>query len=658
MINLENNDDTVSVLSASHPLTKGFTEHWEDSIGNVSNPKLEESWDQMFKIFDECIRLNESNESKRLILPMITGTGKTQGAIHACKNLPPETYALIVTTRTEEADRIAAAIGPTACSYHSRKKLESVLVKKVDNLKDTMKFNTLVVTHEMFKNALEDPSGKMQYMLHCNKKQRDLVIIDEQILMYKEHIVELDDLINIRSLFQKLILMPEHAGDAELSKNMITLDKHINELAAIRDNESNAITYIRNTSLQMPIMKLSEIHKENKLESMVSILEKGKIQINSILTGIDDSDKDQILKAKFLEIFKNIVIYGHQWVYANKKGTSVSYNSASELGLHKTVVILDATARENALYDINSEYKDHYHVYPQIESRSFSNLTINLISTHTGKLTIMAMKHDYAENLSKEILAVTTATDRIMVVGHKAFLPELAGYLPEDRMITTTNWGNITGSNEYKDTNVQFIFGLNHKPKSAHLTARSIARINIQKARGTTHPFGDNEKLENEQLKMIEHSDIIQETIQAIMRTQARKVVDADGNCDPTVVYLTVDDKIKSAMEAALKRYFPNLTLNDYTPTTRGLFDKIVEPTRGNQIINLLGSSLKSVSEHITFKELKKLLGFTPRQFNDAIKTDKFKADILTLGYRIYTHEKQKGSKGRLVSNKYFKKIS
>jgi len=114
---MESNEEKS--LHPKYTLTETFKEKWETEFGNVSSASLEELWNQEFSIFDQCINDNIDCKSNIYVLPMITGSGKTQGMIHMCQNLPDNTYALIATNRTADADEIAYRIGKTACSFHS-----------------------------------------------------------------------------------------------------------------------------------------------------------------------------------------------------------------------------------------------------------------------------------------------------------------------------------------------------------------------------------------------------------------------------------------------------------------------------------------------------------------------------------------------------------
>lgn len=653
--------------SINHPLTDSFKERWEKEFRLSSNPELEESWNQMNSVFDKCIDDNRKGKYDTHVLPMLTGSGKTQGAIHKCKNLPDETFAIIVTYRTADADEIACAIGDTACSYHMEDIDDRLkgLVNKVDDVKDTLNYDTVVITHSMLKKILEypvnDPKKRKEFLFHRKGGyQRDLVIIDEQIDLYNKHEVDLDKLKAISQLFERLTKEEsEYSSDSELKKNLKVLNQEIENLSGI----SESFTPIEGRPTGEPVSFKDIGYEEDRaFDRMIAILEKEKVHINKYLTGLDKKvDKDNekqveeledTLEYKYIKTLEDLMEAKRQWHYVQKSGDKISLHSADELILQKTAVILDATASENHLYQVNDKHKEHLHVYEQIKSRSFKNLTINVITANTGKTGILNEKKTLAEELSKEISDITTPTDKIMVVSFKDFNPTLTTYLPTDRNVVTANWGNVTGSNAYKDTNVQFIYGLPRKPHSVYHTGQAMARMDIQ-----SPLYSKAKPLEGKGVEFLQISDtdLVQDVIQAIMRTQARKAIDSDGNCDPTTVYITLDSNIKTVMVDALQRYLPGVKINDYKP--KKLSGKI-KPRIADGIFHILKTRLKIEGEDISFEEVREQLELETRQLNDVTRKSSFISELELLGYEIYVPPNQKDKQGRTLKRgkKYFLK--
>ena len=46
----------------------------------------------------------------------------------------------------------------------------------------------------------------------------------------------------------------------------------------------------------------------------------------------------------------------------------------------------------------------------------------------------------------------------------------------KDRTIKIDYWGNLTGTNKYKDCNRVFLYGINHKPTYVHHNVHTVAK--------------------------------------------------------------------------------------------------------------------------------------------------------------------------------------
>lgn len=633
--------------TTTNSITDDFVAYWESTLGNKSNVKLVESWNQMFNVFDSCIKFNKKGKVYHLILPLITGSGKTKGAAFYCKSLPGDVAALFITNRIEEADFIAEDIGATACSFHSSELTEGVSANKIDTLKETLKYQVVVITHEQYKRVLRDPLEEKQLLLYAKGKERNLIIVDEQINLHDNYIVELQMLESIVDYITKVRNLSKYATNELLEYELNALQ---DEIIKLRSFSESATQVQQKNITKLSVQQQIHYNKINKFEATASTLNDRKISITELLTGVKNTAFDKELSAKYKKTLEDLTICLTRDAYYYKQGSQVSLNSFYEHHTHKSLVVLDATAPENDFYRISSIYKEHIILYPQIKSRNFANLTINVIPMKTGKSTYLNDKDKYAEMFAKEVDEHTNPSDNVMVVTHKSFVPTIESYIDQDNVVVA-NWKGITGSNEYRDANIQFIFGLSRKPDNINLNSLAVARRNMIRPNFTVNPYEQNDTTKKELLQ-IKNTDIIQEVIQAIMRTQARKVIDIDGNCDTTIVYITLDETIRAEMESALKRYLPNVIIKEHIPKTRAILGKVYNPSRRALIISKLKQLFLSVD--IVDKEtLREQCGLSKKEFTDVIKTPSFKNDLKALNY-----ERQKsyelGSQGRKIQKEYF----
>lgn len=490
------NDDIV--------LSNSFKTRWETKLGNVSNLKLDQNWKQNFNAFANVVTRNQNNEEPiKIICPSPTGSGKSQQIIHKAIDLyNTDVSSLIVVLRTKDADELAEQIQELTSPdyvavYHSNE-----VTKPVVKTKDAQ---CLIVTHSMF----------LKYPNLADKK--DLVVIDEAINCIQNINITKRDLELMLKVFNnKGITNETTTAIAGIASALDAIDKEH------KNNTQHQLFGDDGFEHKIP-------EPTSEMFDALGELTLDFIKLQTGRTGIDL--QNSAIRNSLLKILDTLPILFDNWCYVSKSNGLVSLNSALEIIPNKSVVIMDATATVNSLYKLYSRYKKNLIVLPKIDCRDYSNVSLHSTNKcNTGKSSITQDKQ-YLKNFVKTVEDNTTDDDAVLVVTFKDIKNELQSYFDTSK-VKVENWGNLTGTNQYSYCNKIFLFGLNHKPKEVIINQHTLSK-------GANVSFLDNETNKQE-IDELTVSDLSAEVIQAINRIRCRKTIDADGNCEPCDVYLTL----------------------------------------------------------------------------------------------------------------------
>ena len=100
----------------------------------------------------------------------------------------------------------------------------------------------------------------------------------------------------------------------------------------------------------------------------------------------------------------------------------------------------------------------------------------------------------------------------------------------------TGHWGKVDGSNEWKDCNTAVIFGLPYRPDtwSANVFMACQGPQETEWLRGEERSFNGHVDIR----QSLKTGQMIVDIVQAINRVQCRKVIDDQGNCPETDIYM------------------------------------------------------------------------------------------------------------------------
>lgn len=538
---------------------EAMEKHWEQRLGNVSSHALRQTWRQIGRVFNEHIANHDNPFYAKNwnVLQPKTGTGKTQGTIVYCSllsRLPDDEHpgVLIVTRRIKDADHIKDQINllagrEVAVAHHSDSKTK---------LSDIAAYPVVVITHRFYEIALDQLGqgasieATWPYLHRWENGERKLIVIDECIdIVEQSHG-------SLMGLKQTLAAVTPEIEDrfpdqVKALEYLIGLLKEVDQKKRKNGCEKEAM--VSHSSLMANPPDFSEFRKE-----MWSQVRYDWVTLRR--TDLKERDK---LRKRHEARLKSVNAILRSWAYYAKHSTEPTLNTARLLVPEdvKGAVILDATASSNVLLDI---WKDARIETPYQNVRTYHNVALNFSKGHKVGKNFMTRK---SAQVCKELIADLnrrfSENDDVLIVTQKDVEPVLMTYETKFNM-KTAHWGLIDGSNEWKNCNKVVVFGLPFRPDtwSANLFMafqgpRSTAWLQSEGKR----PHGRHVDIRQSLME----GAIIADVIQAINRVRCRKVIDEQGNCEPTSIWILLPkDRISERLLDGISRDMPGIRLCEW----------------------------------------------------------------------------------------------
>ncbi len=529
-----------------------FVERMENrwiEMGNISSPALKSVWWQIAEAFNLNISSHGIQEMGRrwIVLQPPTGTGKTQGAVvyaSMLSELPEAEHpgVLIVTRLITDADLIAEEINTlsgreVAVAFHSGSDTR---------ISELGAWPVLVITHRAYELALDylGQAGTIRQtwpFFHdwgsrasefCDRR-RKLVIIDEALDIVEQSEAGLD------GLRQTLAALPQSIRE-EFPREIEAIKKVIGILEEMTrtniDVQGEALLRKEPAGQEAP-PDFTPLRK--------ALRERARYDHQ---LGKNDLRENERLKKLHDERLKSLDCILKSWLYYAKVLSKHTLNTARLLVPEdvKGAVVLDATASSSVLYEL---FKPAQVWAPPGNSRNYGNVMLHVSKGHSvgksrmeqeAKKRCPALIADLNERLHGR---------KVFVVCHKTVEPALRTFQPTFEM-STGHWGKVDGSNQWKDCDSCVVFGLPYRPDTwtanAFMAYQGPQETDWLRSKGN-RPWGNHPDI-RQALKL---GQMVTEIVQAINRVRCRKVIDKQGNCPTTDVYVllpsgsTADDIIE-----------------------------------------------------------------------------------------------------------------
>lgn len=517
-----------------------MTDRWH-SLGNTSSRKLQHLWQEMAATFAGAINANGSVGTKWRVLEPPTGTGKTQGlcvysALTIDKNpLSPEPLGILVVTRTiAQADEIVATIKELVAdprnadrvrASHSGGRLHPFAMQAAD---------VLVITHEAYTRALEglskEQQGRWEDFTTWEHGPRRLTIIDEALSgIVEENQIKADDIRLVLGFIGPSLRQQFPTQVAALERVCEVLDG-IASFNADRAGSIAARIVWRegyDGRLQFP-----DAYDMGALREAMTTIRYDLVTLHK------DSPYDRQRIARNMDrILKDCEAIMARWTYYYRKGNDDTFNSSQLLipqGLPGPV-ILDATASQNFLWKLLGRRAEIAAVPPG--TRNYANVTIHVARgsglgktkmTEKGKVRIPRLIADLEQRL--------TADRKVLLCVHKRIEHTALSYSPTFSTYSVAHWGAIDGKNDWNDHDTVVIFGLPYRD-TTWATNMFFALQGLQDNCWLERPsWGTYNDVRQEMLRR----QIAVSVIQAVNRVRCRRVIDTEGNCPVTDVFIVL----------------------------------------------------------------------------------------------------------------------
>ena len=551
-----NTEKILKKIQLSEDFSKDI---WEDLCGNVSSPHLRINWAEIFGAFETCIEINKDSTAatETLVMPALTGTGKTLATEYYASHLDGDTGVLIVTFLKDEVDSIVKNINrwadqDKAVAFHSDSRLTR------SDLKD---YQVLVITHKGLEMAIDqqnryDDDRKLKHFYNYGTGRRELIIIDEEM----DHIISTELQINdVNALLGTL----EAYGRLNSVSNDIKID--ISNLKALMDVFKEA-----KEDLEIPLEPNDPgvpdigqpIHIQQIRESLLLghtlALEATQKLLNTgefyTAMSTHNSNNNQAM-INIIDSIASIMESEWAYYYIDHYGVSQIRTARSTRLKGMSCVVLDATASTNSYYKLQSDVAMRN---LSNKVRTYKNVTLHTSKDwRTGKAKMCTKENAY-KHLQEVNNNNTFSNTKIALFTHKKLRGLIEDNYPEQiSNISLGHFNALTGVNKYRDCNTLYIFGMLHKPDPVYTDLHALS------VRGSDC-FNDDQVVKDERTEM-EYSLMSCDIVQMINRVSCRKVIDTEGNCPDTEVYLTLpkNNALANIIISNIQIQMPGIVIKD-----------------------------------------------------------------------------------------------
>ena len=305
------------------------------------------------------------------------------------------------------------------------------------------------------------------------------------------------------------------------------------------------------------------------------------------------------------------------------KALVATENLVNQLGLS---VVLDATAQINEYYQLANRFLGHVCMVTAPQIRKYGSLTINKAVGFS-----QARSAIYKDKSSQEVQAIAKSyasyalnelgdDDKMLIICHKDFVSTLKKQI-NDKRVEYTHWGNHVGRNDWSHCNKVMLIGWNYLPPIEYVSAINASLDSV---------LLTSRHLDDELLETFAISQVADDMVQGLMRSQARIIATKDSDCKPTSFYLFYkdDDKSRRILEL-VESQFPQSTIKEWIPNGEHLPKKKTKRNKNaDRVIELLVKKSKD-HETVLRTDLQEELSINKSTMGRVLASPYFKALLI-----------------------------
>ena len=510
-------------------LAQSFSRQWED-YGNTSSLELIDQWTTIFKTLnDSCLKNINNSEVEYSVIPAVTGSGKTQCAQWYAAELSRQFKngpgMLIVTRLNKEADKLANQINKWSCdngaavAYNSGSK-----IKRYRNENQLEQYQTVIISHEYFirhHHLKSSSSGIYKQVMSYKGNDRPIIIIDESIELVRSVEVTKDQLNKI---------------GAALYPNRSTLVNEFDLVGYLEDNFEDLFGDVASREIIGDKSKLIERvakHLGIDLTEVVKLFD---------MKGAVKTVKDDWKLVGWMNELKQLL---DDSLYKYTSGKTTAYKASSLELPNRSLIVLDATARVNKVY----EYLPKARVIELPTVKDYSNVTVEMkysdSRSELGKSGMVDKKDAdlhtlHLDNIAREVaMSAFNNPDKFAVFTFK----DLCKHSGEDYLY---NFGSLNGTNDHQDCLHIVIYGIYYRPASIYLDSLYQFRNKDSKAL-------------KEDVSTFKYHHIAADIVQMINRGKCRKIEDCKAPEMKVTLMMGNNESLNNIIESALTSEMPGV---------------------------------------------------------------------------------------------------
>jgi hypothetical protein len=310
----------------------------------------------------------------------------------------------------------------------------------------------------------------------------------------------------------------------------------------------------------------------------------------------------------------------------NRKALLATETLVNKLGLS---VVLDATAQFNEYYQLANRFLGHVGFVSAPQIRQYQNLTIHKAKGFNQSRSALYRDKTYDElsNIAKSYASYAmnelAENDKMLIICHKDFVDAIKKQVNDSR-VEYTHWGNHIGRNKWARCNKVMLIGWNHLPPTEHVAAINASLESV---------LLTSRHLDNELIEKFAISQLADDIVQGLMRSQARVIASEDSDCKPSDFYLFYNDDTKSnKVLEIVETQFPLASIVDWIPSGKPIQKRKSKRTKkDDEVIALLVNKAK---DHETYlrKDLQDELGINKSTMGRIIAREYFKSQMKKYG--------------------------
>jgi hypothetical protein len=569
-------DPSFTVVPPQH-FAETMEQHWVSKLGNKSSPKLTDVWQVMGMEFASALYDSAKQDQDRKhwrILQPPTGSGKTQGTAVYCslvaehnEMFPRKIGVLLVVRLIEQARDMVRSINELvgreiAFAHHSELPLSPETMRKAD---------VLVITQaalvKAFEGLTKNTFNRWHEFAHWEHGKRNLIIIDEALTGVVE-----ENKITLEGLRMALGAIPE-----QIRK------EHIDAIDALQ-------------MLERLLFDMSDgAHHRDKLiwatpPKQIDLgplrVAMSKLPLDKAFMGKESDSDRKRLRSVIDNHLRDAQAILDRWAVYSKKGTLHTLNSALLLIPDDAppAVVLDATASQSELWEILGD-RARIAVTPA-DARNYRNVTLHVCRAKgMGKHKMRELAQDRFPRLLENLEQRVGPDKKVFVCTHLAAEHVALSFEPNFASYAVGHWGAIDGRNDWQEFDTAVIFGLPYRDTvwaNNHFFAVHGPKENEW---FDSPKWGDHEDVR----LMMQQRQLSVSVIQAINRVRCRRVVNGQGDCGPTDVFIVLPpDSVGEAVLGAIKTEMPNIKVVDWAFEPDGPQVKVRKGSHHEAVLSLM----------------------------------------------------------------------